>query len=100
MPAKLGYIEALGIGDGEFRLFAEFLDHPRMAVTFQEGDAPCVVAYHLCELAKKVLALERSDIPPEPRVKDPPPTLPFMGKQLKREDLARAPRPLRREDEP
>lgn len=42
-------------------------------VTFKEGDMPAVVAYHLCDLAKQVLALERSNVPPEPRMKDPPP---------------------------
>lgn len=47
------------------------------SVTFNEGDMPATVAYRLCDLAKQVLALERSDTPPEPRMKDPPPPPPL-----------------------
>lgn len=39
------------------------------SVTFNEGDLPATAAYRLCDLAKQVLALERSDVPPAPPVR-------------------------------
>lgn len=75
------------------------------SVQFREGDAPAVVAYRLCDLAKQVLALERSDTPPEPRMKDPPPPPENTYRRKLRELMdhaksTRPPEPLRRKDEP
>lgn len=83
MPSlKLHRIENYNTSGGTviMNLVANFREGDQRAtssVQFREGDAPAVVAYRLCDLAKQVLALERSDIPPEPRMKDPPPPPPL-----------------------